>query len=490
VRDTVYGGLLKRARATLHVDFVTWADKVNAERGRGLEFEEILGYHLEQAHRYLSELGPLDAKGREIGRDAARRLYAAGRRSFARGDPHAASNLLHRAIALLADDDPLRLPMLPDVGEVLLEQGKFAEAKAIVDEAHTKAEAIGNQRVAAAAVLTRMQLQQHSGDSGSSWVDATQELTTTTIPMLEAEGAHAELARAWRLVAMVQQSSGHLGEAVGTIAKVIEHARLAGDDRLMTRSALGLTLCAIYGPTPVAEAIQQCEALIAGDFGDRQVQSLVICKIAHLHAMNGDPETGRQSAREARAVLRDLGQGVRSASSSLDLAMVEMLAGDPAAAEREVRDDVEMLEAMGETYFLSTMVAVLAWAVRDQGRDDEALELTRTAESTAAPDDIDAQVMWRCVRAPILARKGKIEEAETMAQAALDLARQTDLPGLLGFALSELAVVLRLAGRFEDARRLLVEAMEIYSRKGDVSSSGMVTAALERLQESGLPAGS
>jgi class 3 adenylate cyclase len=82
VRDTVYGGLLKRSRAVLHVDFVRWADQINAERGRGLEFEEILGYHLEQAHRYLSELGPLDAKGVEIGRDGSRRLASAARRSF------------------------------------------------------------------------------------------------------------------------------------------------------------------------------------------------------------------------------------------------------------------------------------------------------------------------------------------------------------------------------------------------------------------------
>ena len=94
VRDTVYGGLLKRSRATLHVDFVRWADQVNAERGRGLEFEAILGYHLEQAHRYLAELGPLDQKGHEIGGDGARRLASAGRRAFASGDAHAAGNLL------------------------------------------------------------------------------------------------------------------------------------------------------------------------------------------------------------------------------------------------------------------------------------------------------------------------------------------------------------------------------------------------------------
>ena len=140
VRDTIYNGVLKRTRATLHVDFVRWADKINAERGRGLEFEEILGYHLEQAQRYLGELGPLDEKAREIGRDGARRLSSAGRRAFARGDMQAAANLLRRAVALLAETDPLRLPLLPELGEVQLELGQFAEARTVIDEALAKAD--------------------------------------------------------------------------------------------------------------------------------------------------------------------------------------------------------------------------------------------------------------------------------------------------------------------------------------------------------------
>ena len=57
IRDTAYGSLLKRVRAQLHERFVTWAERVNQERGRELEFEEILGYHLEQAYRYRTELG-------------------------------------------------------------------------------------------------------------------------------------------------------------------------------------------------------------------------------------------------------------------------------------------------------------------------------------------------------------------------------------------------------------------------------------------------
>jgi len=56
----------------LHERFVQWADRVNGDRE--IEFEEILGYHLEQAHRYLSELAPADGHTRELGGNAARRL--------------------------------------------------------------------------------------------------------------------------------------------------------------------------------------------------------------------------------------------------------------------------------------------------------------------------------------------------------------------------------------------------------------------------------
>lgn len=477
VRDTIYNGLLKRARANLHVDFVRWADRTNAERGRGLEFEEILGYHLEQAQRYLRELGPLDEKGRELGRDAARRLSSAGRRAFARGDMHAASNLLHRATSLLADSDPMRLPLLPELGEVLLELGQFAEARAIVDQALALAERAGDRRIKTSAELVRLLIRLHHDEAGT-WSDTALQLMNETIPALEDDAAHAEVAKAWRLVALVQQNRGRLGDAATSIAKVVEHARLAGDQRLVTRSALGLTLSALYGPTPVAQAISQCEALIAEDLPDRQVQNLIVCKIAQLHAMNGDCDTARDMCLRARSVLRDLGQGVRAASASLDLAVIELLAGNAAAAEREVRADCETLEKLGETFFLSTMAAMLARAVRDQGRDDEALELTRLAERNAASDDIDAQVLWRSVRAPILARAGALGEAEALAQASLDMARQTEVPGLHASALSELASVLRIANRDREARLAIDEAARIYLDKGDVMSAGRLRALL------------
>src|SRR5204863_333132 len=82
-----------------------------------LEFEEILGYHLEQAYQYLAELGPLDDHGRDVGGRASDRLGSAGRRALARGDMPAAANLLRRAVELLPPEDPRRVKMLPDLYE-------------------------------------------------------------------------------------------------------------------------------------------------------------------------------------------------------------------------------------------------------------------------------------------------------------------------------------------------------------------------------------
>ena len=69
--------LLKRDRADLHVRFVDWAEAVNAARGRGQEFEEIHGYHLEQAYRYRVQLGVVDDSVRAIGGRASAKLASA-----------------------------------------------------------------------------------------------------------------------------------------------------------------------------------------------------------------------------------------------------------------------------------------------------------------------------------------------------------------------------------------------------------------------------
>jgi class 3 adenylate cyclase/tetratricopeptide (TPR) repeat protein len=483
VRDTVYNGLLKRARANLHIAFVRWADKVNAERDRALEFQEILGYHLEQAHRYLSELGPLDAAGFEIGTDAAHRLSGAARRAFARGDMHAAASLYRRAIALLGDQSPERPPLLPELGEVLMELGDFTEMRSVLDRALAEADRHAYGQVKISARLVAMLARLYSGEPGS-WSDEALRLAQEVIPSLEHENAHNELANAWRLVAMTHLISGRHSPFGHAAEKVMLHARMAGNGRLVARSALGMANSALYGPMPVKEAITRCESLIADQMSDRQVEAMINCKIAQLLAMNGDFDAARTLYWRARAALRDLGNGIHAASTGLDYVAVELLAGDLEAAEREAKEDYEYLTRMGASYYASTMAALLSRVVRDMGRLDEALAYSQTAESTAAEDDVDSQVLWRSARAPILARGGDFGGAESLARSAIAIANKTEIPGLQADSLFELAVVLDLAGQRQEAWQAAKSAVELYSAKGDVVSYAKSSAWAEALLKS------
>ncbi|QTN24749.1 AAA family ATPase [Rhizobacter sp. AJA081-3] len=467
VRETVYNGLLKRARANLHLEFVRWADRANADSDRALEFEEILGYHLEQAHRYLRELGPLDTQGQATGSDAARRLSAAGRRAAARGDMHAAANLYRRAVAVLDNNDPQRWQLLPDLAETLIGVGDFAGAHGALDEASGAADRSGNARLKASSQLLGMFVRLYSGEQQDDWSEETLRVCHELIPMLEREKAHNEVATAWRLVVLVHGIAGRFTQASEGVAHSIAHARLAGNERLVARNGLMLAINALNGPMPVAQAIVDCEQLLAAGLSDRQVECNVMCALAQLKAMNGELDAARLLYRRSRALLRDLGQGVYAASTGIDLARVELHGGDLALAQREVQADCDFLAAKGETYFLSTMAALLARIARDQGRDDEALALSRTAEEATASDDMESQALWRMVRAPILARAGELLLAEELARNAVELVRRTESPMLQADALAELAAVLAIAERHDEAHCLRAEALALYESKGN-----------------------
>lgn len=300
-----------------------------------------------------------------------------------------------------------------------------------------------------------------------------------SIPLFESEAAHPELARAWRLIGLVHGISARYGQSTDAVSRSMVHARLAGDERLIARNATGLSSSTLLGPTPVPQAIELCEQLIANGLGDRQAESKILCTLAQLRAMNGQIDTARALCRRGRGLLRELGQGLNAASTGIDMLLVELLAGDLIAAEREVKDDYEFLTRAGETYYLSTMAALLSRVVRDQGRDDEALVYSEIAEATAADDDMESQALWRSIRAPIVARAGNLSEAESLARSAVELSGQSDAPQMRADSLSELASVLRLAGRLDEARQTIDSAIAIYRAKGDIVSAARASAWAE-----------
>jgi Tetratricopeptide repeat len=104
--------------------------------------------------------------------------------------------------------------------------------------------------------------------------------------------------------------------------------------------------------------------------------------------------------------------------------------------------------------------------VATQGRDDEALELAERCGELAVRDDLYAQVERRGPLAGVLARQGRLAEAERVAREAVELASGSDMLGMRAGALLDLAGVLVLAGRGPEAAPLARQALDLAERKG------------------------
>src|SRR5439155_16383758 len=131
IRDAAYRRVLKGTRAELHGRVADW---IEAKVGEAVEHDETIGWHLEQAHQHLRELGPVDTQGRAIGERAARYLATAGRRALARDDVPVAATLLGRALDRLDAADPARADLALDWCEALLAAGDVGTAARAVAE--------------------------------------------------------------------------------------------------------------------------------------------------------------------------------------------------------------------------------------------------------------------------------------------------------------------------------------------------------------------
>jgi class 3 adenylate cyclase/tetratricopeptide (TPR) repeat protein len=479
VRDAAYDGLLKRARAELHERFVNWAEEFNARVGLdNREFEEIHGYHLEQAYRYLMELGRLDDSARLLGMRASRKLAAAGRRAMIRGDGPAAASLLRRGAAVLPADSLERGILLPRLAEAQLETGQFDDARATLVEARRVATVLSDERLDADAALVGLLMDVLTADQ-ADWATTAAAEVARAIPIFERASDPAGLALAYRVLEYIHGTPGRYGEAAKAAERVIEFARLADERQLETRGMIGYAQMAVLGDTPVDEALAASERLVAEATGDRRAEALIRLSMAQLRAMRGDFEVARTLYRHAQSMLQEIGPGVVTASTSIDAAAVEVLAGDLEAAERALRADDASLAAMGEQYVRSTVLGLLARVLTLLGRLDEAAVVADETKGLAAADDVDPQVAWRTVRARLL-RDSAIDQALALATEALELSRTADNPRLQASALVDLGDLYEAAGQRAEAEGAWSEAAALYAAKGDHVSAERVRLQAKR----------
>jgi class 3 adenylate cyclase/DNA-binding SARP family transcriptional activator/tetratricopeptide (TPR) repeat protein len=474
IRDAAYGSLPKETRADLHERAADWLER--AAGPRLPEFEEIVGYHLEQAYRFCMQLGKVDETTAVLGVRAGRRLGDAGRRALARGDVPGALNLLERAASLLSESSSERVQLLPALAEAATETGDLSRADRLLREVVASAAAAGDRGLEAFAQIDR----EHLGLYIDPATREEQVLETAegAIRVFTELGNDRGLARALSLRAQTFWARCSYAAMEEVLERALVHAERAEDDRCRSHILTFLARGAHLGPISVVEGLRRCESIYAGARGEPALEAVALAMIGALKAQAGAFEEARASCRTSRAISEEFGLGAWLAALPLYSGPIELLAGDPEAAEHELRSGYDALSEMGELGKLSTEAAFLAQALYAQGRYEEAEYFTGVGERATAFDDVFSQVAWRGVRAKTTARKGDLEQAERLAREAVALAEETDGLNLHGDALLDFAEVLRAARRPAEARAAAGRALELYERKGNVVSAARARASL------------
>ena len=466
IREAAYDGLPKQRRAELHEGLARWLE---ARTGAP---DEAVGHHLAEAYRNRAELGLVGERQRALAAGAAERLAAAARAALVRGDLHAAAHLFERAVSLLGRDDPTRAALLPELGAALHDAGRLADADRVLAEAIEDAgeDAALESRARVERELVRLQAET------SGPIDDALRVAESALAVLEAHGDELGQCRAWCLWAEHSWIEGRVARADEAWRRAADHARRAGDQPALFEVLDWRAAAAVFGPTPVPDAIDLCQHLYEQVRSSPVVLASVLHALAPLHAMKGEFEEARRLVDAGDEILGELG-GLHAAVSQQE-ALVEMLAGRPRAAEERLRTGYDRLKQMGEKALLATTAAMLAQAVYAQGRLDEAEELCRLSKGAAAPNDLSAQVAWRGVCAKLTAEQGLTDDAEALAREAVRLAEPTDFLTIRADALLDLAAVLRRGGQSTEAEETIRAALDLYEQKGDRVSAERARSAL------------
>jgi class 3 adenylate cyclase len=480
IRDAAYRATAKKLRADLHARFADWLERAAGERVA--EYEEILGYHLEQSYLYRRELGPLDDAASDIARRASERLLRSAERARDRSDDHAAQVLFRRVVELLPADAPEHRRAEAERAYALARLGEFAEAAELREQAAAAAREAGDEALLACLVLGTVEAETQANPEAKM----RDSLAATQQAYADLERLGDEYGAVWalRLIGNFQGWLGNSREADRTWQAALERAERVSA-RLRDEILGWLAQATWWGPVPAAEGVARCDdyAERARKSGSRQLEGYALSIRGIMKSYLGRFEEARRDMKAGLDLLRDLGATFWWAGTSMFEADLEFEAENPQAAYDALTEGYEVMAAQAKTGLLATVVGMRSQAALLLDRDEEALELAEEAERLAAKDDFEPLSRARLVKARVMARRGDVDRADQLLQEAAVLIEPTDYLSLYADLHEAGACVHRLAGRPEDERVALERMLAAAEQKGQLVTAARARARLAEIRD-------
>ena len=441
IQDAAYAALPKRERADLHERFADWLEAAAGDRVS--EFDEIIGHHLEKAHRYQLEFGGHASS--VLADRAADVLARAATRAGERGD-WAAAVILFQHAGSVTSDRTRSLLLEEQRTWVLRFAGEYSAARDAAGALAARALQAGNVALGRRAEL-------FATDS-ATFVDAgAYAALRQRLPVIrrELEGFDDPVGS---VLLETAQASIHMidlqwGKAYEAWHRALDRPIEPRLRLYVLPAAPNLPMSAMLGPTPLSEA-RAATRMLWERMGPAEyptgLRTFEVCFDVLEHGY----EATATAVDDVRRLFADIKDDVSLALTLTTLGWVIGLAGEYEAAVKLSAEAAVRFDTLGAATARRSTSGDLAESLARLGRVDEAEEPLKDAHG-ADPADIAPHLVAARVEARIAVRRGALDEADRHAAAAASLLEGAEAP--------------------LDEAELHIVRSEIHSARGDVASA-------------------
>ena len=451
IRDVAYSTVPKAERSRLHDRYGRWLETSLGDRRH--EIADIIGFHAEQSFLFARELNaPASA---ELGSRALGLLLEAARSADDRGDSYAALNLYTRASTVGDAVGSTPLERAEIVGQQLLLKDELATARPSeveLEDAITAAKGAGPSAVVAELLILHaaVQREREKSESAEAALREARDVATTLgdADLVTRVMWQQAFARYW------------LNDVDGMYRLLVE----AHEHVKRTRSKwAGLILFwlgrgAFYrGDLSAAVAFAE-EAIAAIPFQSKFWRAMTHVVRERVAADSGDEETSLGEARQANALVRELGLPGWIASTEWHIGEALLALGDADGARVALAEAVDLFERRKQRGQIPEVRARLARALVRLGEIPAARQQAETARAIAAPTDLESRYIAAVALGEVVEAEGDRVAAEALFRESVTLLEPSGFGSVLATAREHYASFLIRQGRATEARAQLETA--------------------------------
>ncbi|HZU13523.1 MAG TPA: adenylate/guanylate cyclase domain-containing protein [Chloroflexota bacterium] len=432
-------------------------EQQGAEQAVVARLNEKIGSVLLNAGRYDEGLEPL-RRAAETARslrdlDMAGRVTARiGMAHRYRGTPDEGIALVSPMIDLLAWSGPSEAlaALYVSLASLYILLGRYSEQITAADRRAEVARAIGNDRLLGEALERRAAAMSSLGHPEEALQTFNQ-----AIPLIETGGDLAVLWRVFNNAAVASGNLGKLRQSMDYLHQALGVAERVGnpDQTAFILGNIGSIRIELGEWQGAREALEKGAVML----GDQQTANAATPPgyLGQLALYQGDWDEAGRLLRDALAIGLRTGERVVQEEVQAFLAELDVLTGRPDAAIRRVEG---LITAEAPDYHVPV---VLAWALLEAGRVDEAADLASRSVQRAR-EEMQRNFLMDALRVQgmVLRRQGRHDEADTSLAEGLDLARALPTPYAEARILEQLGqreealAIFRRLGALKDVERL------------------------------------